>query len=96
MRLAPDERIRRRVMSRRRAADANARRRASLYTDVLEDVSRDEIRERDNEMCHICGEWVSVHEMSLDHVTPLARGGTHTKDNIRLAHKVCNSKKGAR
>ena len=90
------ERIRRRVLSRRRAADANARRRASRYTDVIEDVSRDEIAERDNHLCHICGGWVSAHDMTLDHVVPLVRGGVHTKDNIKLAHKVCNSRKGAR
>lgn len=83
-------------MRRRRAADSHARRRASFYTDALEDVSRDEIRERDNETCHVCGEWVSVHDATLDHVAPLARGGAHTKDNVKLAHMVCNSKKGDR
>lgn len=90
------ERIRARVLRRRRQADYNARRRASFYTDRLEAVSRDEIAERDNHLCHICGEWVSAHDMTLDHVKPLARGGAHTKDNIKLAHKVCNSRKGAR
>ena len=94
--LAPSERIRRRVLRRRKEADAHARRRASFYTEQLEDVSRDEIAERDNHLCHICGEWVGAQEMTIDHVVPLARGGSHTKDNIKLAHKVCNSRKGAR
>lgn len=94
--LPAGERIRRRVLRRRKAADAHARRRASFYTERLEDVSRDEIAERDNYVCHICGEWVSAHDMTIDHVTPLVKGGTHTKDNIKLAHKVCNSRKGAK
>lgn len=94
--LTPAERIRRRVMRGRRAADSHARRRASFYTEQLEDVSRDDIAERDGHLCHICGEWVSVHDATLDHVVPLIRGGAHTKDNIKLAHKVCNSRKGAR
>lgn len=31
---------------------------------------------------------------SVDHVIPLSKGGTHTWDNVKLAHKRCNSKKG--
>lgn len=30
---------------------------------------------------------------SVDHVIPLSKGGTHTWDNVKLAHKSCNSKK---
>lgn len=30
---------------------------------------------------------------SIDHVIPLSKYGTHTWDNIRLAHKRCNIKK---
>lgn len=95
-RLTPEERIRRRVLRRRHQADANAKRRANFYTQAVEDVRREEIARRDNHTCHICGKWVSVHEASLDHVVPLAKGGEHTHSNIRLAHKVCNSKKGDR
>ncbi len=83
-------------MRRRGAAYAHARRRASFYTKQIEDVSRDEIAERDKHLCHICGEWVSVHDATLDHLVPLARGGSHTRDNIKLAHMTCNSQKGAR
>jgi 5-methylcytosine-specific restriction endonuclease McrA len=90
---SPAERIRARVMRRRRAADANAKRRARLYTEQIEDVSIDEVRRRDVQTCHLCGRWVSVHEQSLDHVTPLSKGGAHTYDNIKLAHAACNSRK---
>lgn len=74
----------------------HARRRASFYTDVLEDVSRDEIAARDKNLCHVCGLWVSIHEVTLDHVVPLIKGGTHTADNIKIAHRECNSRKGKR
>lgn len=30
---------------------------------------------------------------SIDHVIPLAKGGSHTWKNVRLAHKKCNSLK---
>ena len=90
------ERTRARVLRRRRQADYNARRRASFYTDRIEDVSRDEIAERDDHTCYLCGRWVSAHEAALDHVVPLARGGGHARSNVRLTHSVCNSKKGDR
>lgn len=28
---------------------------------------------------------------SIDHVIPISKGGTHTWDNVRLAHHHCNS-----
>ena len=30
---------------------------------------------------------------SIDHVNALANGGTHTWDNVRLAHCECNRRK---
>lgn len=30
---------------------------------------------------------------SVDHVIPLSKGGAHTWNNVKLAHKRCNSKK---
>lgn len=96
-RVPEPERIRRSVEARRRCTDANAKARAKrLGCEVVEDVSIDEVRRRDNETCHLCGEWVSVHEQSLDHVIPLSKGGAHTYDNIKLAHGLCNSRKGDR
>lgn len=32
---------------------------------------------------------------SKDHIIPLAKGGTHTWDNMQVAHIICNSEKGA-
>ena len=94
--LSPEERIRRRVLRDRRAADAHARRRASFYTQEIEDISRDEIAERDGHTCYLCNKWVSVHEAELDHVVPLSKGGNHTRSNVRLTHSICNAKKGDR
>jgi 5-methylcytosine-specific restriction endonuclease McrA len=30
---------------------------------------------------------------TLDHIIPLAKGGDHTYENIKLAHMICNSYK---
>jgi 5-methylcytosine-specific restriction endonuclease McrA len=53
--------------------------------------------------CHICGELIDVSlgptdrmSLTIDHVVPVALGGTDDVDNLRPAHRVCNSIKGAR
>lgn len=47
-----------------------------------------------SDVCWLCGQPGST---TVDHVTPLADGG-HLTDptNLRPAHKVCNSRRGAR
>lgn len=56
--------------------------------------------QRDNGKCWICGKpcdytaGTNANEYpSIDHVKPLAKGGKHSWDNVRLAHRICNSKK---
>jgi 5-methylcytosine-specific restriction endonuclease McrA len=50
---------------------------------------------RDGGRCHLCGKLVAAADRSFDHLIPLSLGGPHTQDNLRLAHKRCNSKRGA-
>jgi 5-methylcytosine-specific restriction endonuclease McrA len=95
-RITEEERIRRLVLRRRRDADRNARLRAEKHGVLISDVSRDEIRRRDKETCYLCDQFVSVHEMGIDHVVPVTSGGSHTPDNVRIVHRACNSKKGTR
>ena len=65
-------------------------------------ISLEKLYKRDKGICHICTEKVNMNLNtndnmygSIDHVIPLAKGGTHTWDNIKLAHRICNSIKGA-
>ena len=37
--------------------------------------------------------WPDPMSASLDHIVPLSRGGTHTLDNVQLAHLACNERK---
>ena len=53
--------------------------------------------------CHICGEaidyalpFLDQRAFVIDHVIPLAKGGEDAFENIRAAHRECNSKKRAR
>ena len=62
--------------------------------------------QRDDNICKICGRQVDTEDYyytdegyfiagnnypSIDHIIPLAKGGTHTWDNIQLAHRHCNT-----
>lgn len=60
-----------------------------------ERVRHIDIAERDNWMCHICGKRVTRKTWSLDHLMPVSRGGAHTRINVALAHRDCNSRRGA-
>jgi 5-methylcytosine-specific restriction endonuclease McrA len=72
------------------------KRRARLLKAFVAHVSRDAIYVRDKGICQLCSTPVDRKSMTLDHIVPLALGGTHEPKNVRLAHKGCNSKRGIR
>lgn len=80
---------------------ASARRRARKRKTYIEDVPLAFLMVRHRSRCWLCGERVDpdgpyVLRPSIDHATPLSRGGKHSKANCRLAHRRCNSRKGAK
>jgi 5-methylcytosine-specific restriction endonuclease McrA len=44
-------------------------------------------------VCHYCGKSVGAGALTLDHVVPVARGGTSTKGNVVPACEACNKTK---
>lgn len=69
-------------------------------------ITINKLFERDHGICHICGGLCCKEDYfvtdsgtviagnmypSIDHVIALANGGTHTWDNVSLAHRICNS-----
>jgi 5-methylcytosine-specific restriction endonuclease McrA len=44
-------------------------------------------------VCHYCEKRFPPGELTMDHVVPLARGGTSTKGNIVPACRACNRDK---
>ena len=51
---------------------------------------------RINKICEWCnrGHFIAGGRYpSIDHASPVAKGGAHTWDNVRLAHRDCNSVK---
>lgn len=91
-------------------ARKDANRRKKIQNALIDkDISLEKLYKRDNGICSICGgkcDW-SDHQYrgryfivgktypSIDHVIPLAKGGTHSWDNVKLAHHSCNTAKGA-
>ncbi len=63
---------------------------------VDSNITTQSVFERDQGICGICRLECSRNEASVDHIIPLSKGGTHTWDNIQLAHMLCNIKKGNR
>ena len=68
-----------------------------------EQVSLEQLAERDAATCYLCGGHVDMALSGLapmgptiDHVVPLSRGGEHSYANTALAHRACNTRKGAR
>lgn len=55
----------------------------------------DEIFERDGGVCHLCRKTVARSDASVDHLIPVSLGGPHTRANVGLAHRSCNSSKKA-
>lgn len=46
--------------------------------------------------CCLCGKLIKKkNEYNIEHLYPMSRGGANNVSNWRIAHKTCNSKKGA-
>ena len=76
--------------------------RAGVPKNERHKVLRTELQTRDGSDCHLCGYTLNLttkhpdpRYASIDHVTPLALGGTNDLANLRLACLECNLKKGA-
>lgn len=83
--------------TRRAGKDTRRARKRDAY---VADVNRRRVFESDGWRCHICGKRVKRTATApdpmaptIDHVIPLARGGTHEPSNCRTAHFGCNSSK---
>lgn len=88
------------VWDERRRANYELRRARKKTNGPVEKFLNVEVFERDDWLCGLCGEpvdkdlaWPDPMSASLDHITPLSRGGAHTLDNVQLAHLACNIRK---
>lgn len=67
-------------------------------------VTLTKLIKRDGLRCAICGEMCDLNDRSygngngprypsLDHIIPIAKGGSHTWKNVQVAHIICNTLK---
>lgn len=59
-------------------------------------VSRKKVIERDNSTCYLCKKILERTEIVFDHVLPIARGGAHSFENLKVSCALCNARKGAK
>ncbi|QNO12539.1 HNH endonuclease [Streptomyces phage MulchMansion] len=62
-------------------------------------ISIQALYERDNGICGICGNKVTIRQLNRglanrDHIIPVSLGGNNYQTNLRLAHSICNVKRG--
>lgn len=57
-------------------------------------VSRNNILNRDGNMCMYCGKVLPTRDLTLDHIIPRSRGGKNTWDNLVACCTPCNKYKG--
>lgn len=72
---------------------------------IDKDITAAKLYERDNGVCWICGKPCDINDYterngviicgdnypSVDHIKPICEGGTDAWNNVRLAHRYCNS-----
>ncbi len=56
-------------------------------------VNRREVFRRDHHTCQYCS---ATRDLTIDHVIPLSKGGSHTWENVVTACQSCNQRKGDR
>ena len=64
--------------------------------------NRQKLYRRDGFVCQLCHTPVDMElpctdswSATLDHIIPYSRGGSDSESNLRLAHRSCNSRRGA-
>ena len=63
-------------------------------------IAADQVVREYGSSCHICGEEIDLSlprtsrmGLTIDHVIPLAKGGSDEMDNLKPAHWICNNRK---
>lgn len=82
------------------------KRKARMNGQVDYSITIEKLIQKEKNVCYLCGGQCDVNDFntndrgsfivghnypSIEHVVPIAKGGTHTWDNVKLAHHYCNS-----
>jgi len=64
-----------------------------LTTKILQMIYEDNIKKYGTLTCYLCLKPILFGNDSIEHKTPLSRGGTNEYFNLAIAHLSCNQKK---
>jgi len=53
-----------------------------------------DIKNNSDHICYFCKKHIEDDEMTVDHLTPLSKGGKHEEKNMVVCCEKCNSEKG--
>ena len=75
--------------------DLKGKRRARKQGTQVAPINWKQVWSRFNGICPLCQKalYIGVHIFHFDHIVALARGGSHSTDNLQVTHAVCNLKK---
>lgn len=89
-----------------RVKELKRRKMISINGDIDNDISLERLAKIEHNVCYICSDKCDTNDYtitnegyfvvgasypSIEHVIPISKGGTHTWDNVRLAHHYCNT-----
>lgn len=98
-------RIRRQIHHKNRKAENHCHRARRLGAAYDSSITLKKLVGKNGLRCAICGgtcdwndhswsEYSGPLYPSIDHIIPMSKGGSHTWDNVQVAHIICNSRKG--
>jgi len=70
--------------------------RKTIPKKIVQRVYEDNIKQYGTLTCYLCGEEIEFGKDSIDHIKPVMLGGSNDYDNLKIAHKSCNSQKHAK
>lgn len=89
------------TINKRRRNVKKDRRRLAAFTNESASITVQALFKRDAGVCWLCGKPCDINAdtnadeyPSIDHVIPISKGGKDRWDNIRLAHRICNARRG--
>lgn len=95
------------VLKKSNRAHGHHRKRARKYgVEYIPGITLEKLIKRDGLTCALCGgqcDWndkrygdCGPNYPSIDHIIPISKGGSHTWENVQVAHFNCNSSKNNR
>lgn len=86
---------REKVRAWKRISEFNRRVRSGgrMSVAVVQHVYEDNIKLHGTLTCYLCELPIAFGNDSIDHILPIAKGGTNVRENLAVACRVCNSRK---